>query len=299
MTMDETVEERARRLGLIPSTPTPPSAETVAQRAARLGLSVSSSAPKPPVPIGHNGVPFIDANPAEGTPGVGTKALGVIAALNRDIPGAEFAQSRVRALLRSEPVSQALTEIRGAEDAAPVAATLPARLVGSGLSLAALPGGAAMKGALYGGLSGAGDADEQSGESRAAKSVLGAVIGGAGGAVGAKAARVVGKIGGPVLRAGRYAAGGVADAMESLPQAVEGALYPPEVMRAGAPAARVAATQATHAPVVAAENAVQQVPASQAVLEAIKNRPVSHAPQSRFDYIAQLMAKRLGGSPPP
>ncbi len=134
-----------------------------------------------------------------GQPGLGTKILGTIAATGRDIPGVEAAQSGVRAFLRGEPYAQARQEIRGAEDAAPMSATLPARFGGAALSTVAggrlLGLGAKATGALYGGLSGALDSNpELSQGNRALETAGGAAIGGMAGAAGQKVANVGGRI---------------------------------------------------------------------------------------------------------
>ncbi len=182
-----------------------------------------------PTPTGHNGVPFVDAKPEDAS--IGDKVLGTIAAVDRDIPGAEMAQAKVRSLVRGIPYQQALDDIRGAEDAAPALATGAARLAGSGLSLAVLPGGAVAKGALYGGLSGLGNAEEQSSNERAARTVGGAVIGGIGGYAAGKAGNLAGRVARPLMTLGKRAASGVADAAESLGQTTGEATLPPEVLR--------------------------------------------------------------------
>lgn len=153
----------------------------------------------------------------EPTPGIGTKALGAIASLGRDIPGVEALQAAARSgtsgPMRSGPMGvvdvisnavangrqgyqTALKEIRQAEDTAPMAATLPARVIGGGLASAVLPGGAALKGAQYGALSGALSSDPNSDvQSRAIGATAGAGIGALAGHYGGKLAdKVVGKI---------------------------------------------------------------------------------------------------------
>lgn len=145
--------------------------------------------------------------PSQNEPGVGTKMLGVLAALDRDIPGAEAAQAGVRALVRTgasklglpvEPESyeEARKNIRHAEDAAPTVATLPARLGGAALATAtgarALGLGVKGAGALYGGLSGLTDSNpDESLSDRAFSAGLGAAGGFVAGGVGEK---VLGKI---------------------------------------------------------------------------------------------------------
>lgn len=163
----ETPEERARRLGLIPVDTT--ATEAPDARAKRLGLSA--------------------ADETDGEPGIGSKVLGTVASLVRDIPGGEAAQAGVRSLVRRQSYRDALSDIRTAEDAAPAIATAPARLAGAGLASAALPGGAALKGAQYGALTGALSSDPNSGAtSRAIGSGVGAVTG-------ALAGRYMGKAG--------------------------------------------------------------------------------------------------------
>ncbi len=261
---------------------------------------VKSSAP---APTSHNGVPFVNAKPDEG-PGIGTKALGVLAILNRDIPGAEAAQSGVRALLRGEPYAQAREDIRGAEDAAPTSATLPARLIGGGLSMAALPGGAVAKGVTYGGLSGLGDSDLSiSKEQRATEGVGGAVLGGLAGYGGLKVARMAGSVARPLARAGVAAGSKLAEAMTPLGSFGSDATLPAEVLRSGGSV--VGAIRPKAAPITAAdlealgvhggvENTpvMQSIPAKQSVLDAIAQRKVPHASQARFDYVKELMAQR-------
>lgn len=153
-------------------------------------------------------------------PGVGSKVLGTIAATGRDIPGAEAAQATARAVVRgggwkdllqdglspsgiatgvgrvmgSPAYAEARNEIRAAEDAAPMAATLPARLLGGGLATAVLPGGAALKGAQYGALSGALQSDPNSGTtSRGISAGFGAGVGYLGGKYADKAVGAIGK----------------------------------------------------------------------------------------------------------
>lgn len=77
------------------------------------------------------------------------RALGAVASLARDIPGAEAAQAGLRSLAEHQSYSDALSDIHVAEDAAGPASTL-ARMVGGGLSAAALPGSAPIQGARFG-----------------------------------------------------------------------------------------------------------------------------------------------------
>lgn len=181
-----------------------------------------------PATTSHTGKPFVNA-PSETGPGVGTKTLGVIAALNRDIPGAEAAQAGIRALVRRQPYDEARADIRGAEDAAPLAATLPARLVGGGMSLVAparaLGLGAKTAGALYGALSGLTDSDPGiSKEWRAGNTIGGAAVG----ALGAGALnKIGGKVGRPLAAAGKRTASAVADRIGSFGNELT---LPPEVL---------------------------------------------------------------------
>lgn len=166
---------------------------------------------------------------ADADPAVGSKTLGVIAALNRDIPGAEAAQAKIRSLIRRQPYSEALGDIRGAENAAPAAATVPARFAGGALATAALPGGAAVKGATYGALLPAAQADPNAGlAQRGGEAVTGAV---AGGLLGRYAGKVASKLG----VSGNAIASRLSAANESAPlDAVRSAvgMQPKNVLRA-------------------------------------------------------------------
>lgn len=156
--MTETPEERAKRLGL---TTEPENPEA---RAARLGLNRSANLP--------------DHDAPEIEPTYAQQALGGIASLVRDIPGAEAAQAGVRALVRRQPYREALSDIRGAEDSAPSVVRNGNRLLGGGIAAAVLPGGPALKGAQYGALTGALSSDPNSGlESRGIQAGTGAVAG--------------------------------------------------------------------------------------------------------------------------
>jgi hypothetical protein len=122
---------------------------------------------------------------SEGEPGVGSKVLGVIASTVRDIPGVEAAQAGVRSLIRGQSYRDALSDIHGAEDAAPKLATVPARIAGGTLAALALPGGAARQGATFGALSGALQSDPNAGvKERVGSSLVDAALGGTLGAVG-------------------------------------------------------------------------------------------------------------------
>jgi hypothetical protein len=112
--------------------------------------------------------------------GIGGKALGAAASLARDIPGVEAAAAGIRSLVRGQSYREARDDIRGAEDAAPAALTVPARLLGAGLATAALPGGASLKGAQFGALSGALSSDPNTGlASRGIQAGVGAAAGAA------------------------------------------------------------------------------------------------------------------------
>lgn len=168
-------------------------------------------------------------------PGIGTKALGVLAALNRDIPGAEAAQAGVRSFIRRQPYTEALSDIRGAEDGAPFAATLPARLLGGGLAAAA--GGRALglgvkgAGALYGALSGLGDSAPMSKDDRVGNTIAGAAIGGLAGAAGQKAGGIGRRVMAPVIRGGTSMLRSALDAAPAVTKTLEGISFPPQVLR--------------------------------------------------------------------
>lgn len=176
-----------------------------------------------------------DESDEGGEPGIGTKILGSIAALDRDVPGAEAAQAGVRSLIRRQPYTEALSDIRGAEDAAPFAATLPARLLGGGLSAAAggraLGLGAKGAGALYGGLAGLGDSAPMSKDDRVGNALGGAVIGGLAGAAGQKAAGIGRRVMTPVIRGGTNMLRLALDAAPAVTKTLEGISFPPEVLR--------------------------------------------------------------------
>lgn len=98
-------------------------------------------------------------NLAETPPDYATQALGGIAALARDIPGAEALQAGARALVRGQSYRDALNDIRGAEDAAPSAVRRLNRFAGGAVASSAVPGGAVIGGARYGILTGLLQAD--------------------------------------------------------------------------------------------------------------------------------------------
>lgn len=113
-------------------------------------------------------------------PSFAQKALGGVASLAREIPGAEFLQAGARSLVRGQSYGDALEDIRGAEDALPLAAKIALRAPGAIASTAVLPGSNLAKGAIYGALSGYTDADPEA--DRSTGTVTGGLIGGALGA---------------------------------------------------------------------------------------------------------------------
>jgi hypothetical protein len=132
------------------------------------------------------------------TPSYAQQALGGIASLARDIPGAEALQAGGRALFRGQSYRDARDDIRGAEDSAPTAVRRFNRLVGGTVGAAAIPskmpGGfgrlagmaisPAKQGMISGGLSGLLQSDPDAGVGgRAFDASLGALAGGATGKV--------------------------------------------------------------------------------------------------------------------
>lgn len=114
-------------------------------------------------PTGHNGVPFVNPKPDD-DPSYASQALGGIASLVRDIPGAEAAQSAVRAVVRRQPYAQARNDIRGAEDSAPPVVRNANRFVGGTIAALATPGASgALQGARYGVLNGLLSSDSNKG----------------------------------------------------------------------------------------------------------------------------------------
>lgn len=172
-----------------------------------------------------------DALDAE-SPSYTEQALGGIASLARDIPGAEAAQAGVRALTRGQSYTDALGDIRGAEDSAPSIETpkyLPNinartinRIIGGTVAAAALPkviGGRvispAMQAATMGGLSGALQATPMSLKDRAIDTGVGAAVGGTVGKVADAGTNAVRSLVAPSLGKqfiARKAAMGAADA---------------------------------------------------------------------------------------
>lgn len=262
MAVIETTEERAKRLGLTSSTP-----ENAVARAQRLGLNKSANLP--------------DHDAPEIEPSYAQQALGGIASLVRDMPGAEGAQAVARALVRRQPYREALSDIRGAEDAAPSIVRNANRFVGGGLASAALPGGAAWKGAQYGALTGALSSDPNSGlESRAIQA-------GAGAAAGALAGRYVGKVGEKLAPA----AGEARDAIVSR-FGLRGAIRP--AVRLG----EASASKAEGFVGNSMDNVLEAVKAREAstpsggVMDAVKRAPTRHRTKAQFDHFADQMAER-------
>jgi hypothetical protein len=112
------------------------------------------------------------------------KALGGIASLARDIPGVEALQAGARSVVRRQPYSEALSDIRGAEDAAPSAVRNYNRIAGSLPAIMATPGGAVLQGARFGAVKGLLGAEPATLEERthdaAREGAIGAVAGKAG-----------------------------------------------------------------------------------------------------------------------
>ncbi len=121
-------------------------------------------------------------DPVSAPMGYVRRALGAGAALMSDIPGGEAAQAGLRSVVRRQPYTEALDDLRSMKDETPFAATLLARglggvaAIGSGARF--LPGGAFSSGAVVGGASGALDADPKSLGMRAGGTVGGAATGG-------------------------------------------------------------------------------------------------------------------------
>lgn len=110
-------------------------------------------------------------------------ALATGANLAEGIPGMERVQAGARAVVRGQPYSEALGDIRGQTDKLPAALKVGERIAGA-LPLARfLPGSAIKAGSLIGGLDAALSADQEGSGERALKTAAGAGIGAAGGAV--------------------------------------------------------------------------------------------------------------------
>jgi hypothetical protein len=126
------------------------------------------------------------------------QALGGIAALAHDIPGAEAAQAGARSIFRRQPYAEALSDIRGAEEAAPTSVRLLNNVTGGTIAALAGPkgpwmsplgrgGSAAVQGARLGAATGLLSAEPASFEDRLLKA-------GKGGAIGGTIAGVVGDV---------------------------------------------------------------------------------------------------------
>lgn len=88
-----------------------------------------------------------------------TRALGTVASLARDVPGAEIVQAKLASIVNRKPYPEALRDIRDAEDSAQAYTRIPARMAGGGMAIGAIPGGPALQGARYGLLRGLTNAD--------------------------------------------------------------------------------------------------------------------------------------------
>lgn len=242
---------------------------------------------KAPLP-GVSGHPIVDASPDE-EPGIGTKILGTIASLDRDIPGAEAVQSGVRALVRREPYSVARNEIRGGEDAAPMLARVPARLIGGTIAAMATPGSGMLQGARYGVLNALASSDP---EANAKNRLDNAALEGTLGALGAKA----GEAGGAFLRS-RFAPslGASALARKGAIAAADDAAYG-AAAREGTAAAKLPTPQA----VTDALNSADIAPYAKAVRSSRTFANADDATVLREAYKLmserqQLLAGRLSG----
>lgn len=115
----------------------------------------------------------------ENEPSYAQKALGGVASLARDIPGAEALQAGARSVVRRQPYSEARADIRSAEDAAPTAVRVGNRLIGGTVAAMALPiKSPTASGAVYGAASGALQSDPNAGlGDRARDAAIGGVTG--------------------------------------------------------------------------------------------------------------------------
>lgn len=98
------------------------------------------------------------------TPGYAESALGGIAALAKSIPGAEALQAGARSVVRGQPYTNALSDIRGSESDNPASGVNS--LVGGTVAAAATPGAPMLAGARYGIASGLLSADPANPERR-------------------------------------------------------------------------------------------------------------------------------------
>lgn len=90
------------------------------------------------------------------------QALGGLAAFNASIPGMEAMQATMRSLVRRQPYTEALSDIRSAEESAGGVATLN-KMTGTAIAALATPGSsAAMQGGVFGAASGLLKADPAS-----------------------------------------------------------------------------------------------------------------------------------------
>lgn len=134
-------------------------------------LHETGRAPQPK--LGQMGHPIVDESPEEAS--YAQKALGGIASMVKDIPGAEALQAGARSFFRAEPsgpstmgfqptkpqpYTEALSEVRGAEDAAPKWVRRANRIIGGTVAAAATPGKSVLaQGAGFGAASGLAKAD--------------------------------------------------------------------------------------------------------------------------------------------
>lgn len=123
-------------------------------------------------------------------PSYAQKALGGVASLAHDIPGAEAAQAGARSLVRGQSYTEALSDIKGAEAAAPSGVRLYNNAAGATIAALAGPkgtylnpmgtgGSAAIQGARLGAATGLLSAEPASVEDRLVKAGKGGAVGGA------------------------------------------------------------------------------------------------------------------------
>lgn len=99
----------------------------------------------------------------EDDPSYAQQALGGIASLAHDIPGAEAAQAGARSLVRGQSYKDALSDIRGAEESAPSLVRHYNNIAGGTIAAAATPGSnVALQGARFGIAEAMGGADPES-----------------------------------------------------------------------------------------------------------------------------------------
>lgn len=115
-------------------------------------------------------------------PSYAQQALGGIASLAHNIPGAEAVQAGVRSVARGQPYTEALSDIRGAENSANPWVRRYNNLAGGTVAALATPGKTAFQqGAAYGGAEGLLSADPQSAKARVVNAAKDAAITGVGG----------------------------------------------------------------------------------------------------------------------